>query len=155
MHFRDAMIRAADATRRALDFVQAHVQRPGPVQATDDAIIRRARVNLLEVLNTTPRLLYWRLWSHPRLFIRSDISEADRAEVIAALKAGRPLVVYMGFARCRICGETLGVSDMIANGMLFPQKAEHYVREHRVWTRGCDELLRRIRASRAIKARRS
>jgi hypothetical protein len=152
---RDAMTRAADAIVRARDFVQAQVRRPDRVQATDDEIIRRAAVNLLDVLNTTPRLLYWGLWRHPRLFIRSDISQVDRAEVIAALKAGRQVVAYLGFARCRICGEILGTSDMITSGMLFPQKAEHYVREHRVWTRGCDELLRRIRASRAINARRS
>ena len=152
---RDAMLRAAGAILVALDFFQAHLRRPERLNATDDEIIRSAGIDLLEVLNTTPRLLYWGSWSHPRLFIRGNISEADRAEVIAALKAGRPVVAYMGFARCRICGEILGVSDMITHGMLFPQKAEHYLREHRVWTRGCGELLRRIHASRGTTARRS
>lgn len=155
MLLRDAAIRAADAILRGLDFVQTRIRRPGRLTATDDDIIRRARINLLDVLNATPRLLYWGPLSHPRLFIRGDIAEADRAEVIDALKAGRSVVAYMGFARCRICGEILGVSDMITYGMLFPQKAEHYVREHRVWTRGCDELLRRIHASRGTTARRS
>jgi hypothetical protein len=146
--------RAVDAMVRGFDVLRARVRPLTPPEATDDEIVRRAGMNLLEVLNTTPRLLYWGGLSHPRLFIRGDISEVDRAEVIAALEVGRSVVAYMGFARCRICGHILGVSDMITHGMLYPQKAEHYLREHQVWTRGCDELLRRIHASRGTTARR-
>jgi hypothetical protein len=69
----------------------------------------------------------------------------DRALVIGALASGRPVVSYAGFAQCRICDVVLGTCDMEVHGFAYPEKAEHYLQEHQVWTPGCDELLARIR----------
>jgi hypothetical protein len=119
---------------------------------TDAEIIERTRADPVAVLNEMPRLLFWSVIRPPRLFIRGGVPAADRAAVIDALASGRRLVPYMGVARCRICKGTLGSWDMLTHGMLYPQHAEHYLREHRVWTRDCDELLRRIQAERAATA---
>ena len=91
-----------------------------------------------------PRLLFWSATDPPQSFVRHDVPPGDRALVAHALIHGWVVVAYLGYAYCRICGEGLGDSDMAVHGMVYPQKAEHYLVEHDVWTPGCDELLRRL-----------
>jgi len=91
-----------------------------------------------------PRLLYWSAADPPQRFIRNDVPPGDRALVIHALLHGWRVVQMAGFARCRICDTALGSSDKAVHGMVYPEKAEHYLLEHDVWTPGCDELLRRL-----------
>jgi len=127
-----------------------HKRSPNPL--TDAESIKRSQIELA-VGNDRPRLLSWSGWSPPRLYIRSGVPEADRAAVIDALASGQVAVRYMGYANCRICKIALGSCDMLTHGMIYPEKAEHYLEKHRVWTRDCDELLRRIRAGRAASVR--
>ena len=49
----------------------------------------------------------------------------------------------MGFANCRICGANLGSRDVTAFGFVWPEKAEHYILDHDVWTPDCMRLLQR------------
>jgi hypothetical protein len=54
---------------------------------------------------------------------------------------GDVLTSYLGWADCRICGAQLGTRDFFGHGFIWPEKAEHYVLEHDVWTPECAELL--------------
>jgi hypothetical protein len=123
-----------------------------PQLLTDAEIIKRSQIELA-VVNDKPRLLYWSRWSPPRLHIRDGVPEADRATVIDALASGQVVFRYMGYANCRICRIVLGSCDMETHGMIYPQKSQHYLEKHRVWTRECDELLRCIRAERGASVR--
>ena len=55
---------------------------------------------------------------------------------------------YLGYANCRICGEQLGTRDFFGYGFVWPEKAEHYVINHHVWTKECDEMLIAVRKTR-------
>lgn len=95
--------------------------------------------------NPGAQILYWSEEEPPAKFIRPEVPMTDRALVIGALASGRPVVSYAGFAQCRICDVVLGTADMEVHGIAYPERAEHYLKEHLVWTPGCDELLARIR----------
>lgn len=97
---------------------------------------------LLDVLGVVPG---GRRYGQPRDHVRGNVPRADREEVAAALKAGQVRLSYMGWAECRICGEKLGTRDFFGHGFVWPERAEHYVLEHDVWTKGCDELLAMLR----------
>lgn len=65
------------------------------------------------------------------------------------LAGGEDLAAYtglssMGWATCRICGARLGTRDLVGYGLVWPERAEHYVLEHDVWTPGCILLLERV-----------
>lgn len=62
--------------------------------------------------------------------------------VVDLLKAGNSLAAWMGYADCRICGERLGTQDLGLLGLKWPEKAEHYVLEHDVWTPGLTALFK-------------
>ena len=47
----------------------------------------------------------------------------------------------MGWANCRICDANLGSGDLTAFGHVWPEKAEHYVLKHAVWTPACEAIL--------------
>lgn len=89
----------------------------------------------------------------PKEFVRQDIPYGDRQAVARALVirstmepgGGSYGIAYMGWANCRICGEKLGTRDMFGHGFVWPERAEHYVVRHNVWTPGCDRLLVAIR----------
>lgn len=83
----------------------------------------------------------------PLEFVRTDIADADRAELAKALAAGARGMGYMGYAECRICAARLGTHDLFGFGFLWPERAEHYITEHNVWTPGCDRLLAAIRGA--------
>ena len=67
---------------------------------------------------------------------------ADREELARVLQRGDVGTAYMGWADCRICGRQLGTRDFFGYGFLWPEKAEHYVLEHDVWTPECDAAAR-------------
>jgi hypothetical protein len=52
---------------------------------------------------------------------------------------------YMGWADCRMCGRRLGTRDFFGDGFVWPEMADHYVLDHKVWTPECDEMLAAVR----------
>lgn len=73
-------------------------------------------------------------------------SPEDRRLVIEALKNGAVRAAYLGWADCRICGARLGTKDLAGYGLIWPEKCEHYVEAHGVWTEGLGRLLAAIKA---------
>jgi hypothetical protein len=92
-------------------------------------------------------------YGQPKDHVRRDVPWDDRETVGKALQlrstmnptGGDVLMGYMGFAECRICGERLGTRDFFGHGFVWPEKADHYVLVHSVWTKECDELLAAVR----------
>jgi len=72
-------------------------------------------------------------------------SPEDRQLVIETLKRGAVRDAYLGWADCRICGARLGTKDLTGYGLVWPEKCEHYVEAHDVWTEGLDRLLKAIK----------
>lgn len=101
---------------------------------------------LLSVLGVKPR-------GEPQEFIRHDIVWGDREALAMALSLGGPsnprggsvLESYFGFAECRLCGERLGTRDLFGYGYIWPERAEHYILNHKVWTPDCTEMLQAVR----------
>ena len=58
---------------------------------------------------------------------------------------GAVLMSYLGWADCRICGARLGTRDFYGNGFVWPERADHYLVAHQVWTPECDEMLAVVR----------
>lgn len=93
----------------------------------------------------------------PKDHVRQDVPWEDREEVARALQlrsamnptGGDVLMGYMGFAECRICGEHLGTRDFFGHGYVWPEKADHYILVHKVWTADCDALLAVLRRERS------
>ncbi len=89
----------------------------------------------------------------PQDFARTDIPYDDRIIVAKALElrssmnpnGGEVLTSYYGTANCRICNLELGSRDLFGHGFVWPEKAEHYVMNHKVWTPDCDSLLTAVR----------
>jgi len=86
-----------------------------------------------------------RRYGQPKDHVRNDVPRSDREELARALQSGDVLMSYLGWADCRICGARLGTQDLFGHGFVWPQKAEHYVLVHGVWTRECDDLLAALR----------
>lgn len=108
---------------------------------------------LLDFLGVVPG---GRRYGQPREHVRKDVPRADREELARALQlrsaanptGGDVSMGYMGWAECRICGEKLGTRDLFGNGFVWPEKADHYVLAHDVWTKECDEMLAMSRRAR-------
>jgi len=83
----------------------------------------------------------------PQNCIDERIAVADRSELAAALARGTIFESYMGHANCRICNVELGSRDLTGWGFIWPEKAEHYITEHKVWTPACSRLLAAIRTT--------
>ena len=81
--------------------------------------------------------------NQPKDFVRTGIPRARRELAAKLLASGKIIESYFGDANCRICGEVLGNKDLAGYGMLWPEKAEHYVLEHDVWVPGLDRLIER------------
>lgn len=105
---------------------------------------------LLDLLGVVPK---GRRYGQPRDHVRKDVTSTDRAELACALQprtatnpiGGDVLMSYLGWADCRICGEKLGTRDLFGHGFVWPEKAEHYVLVHGVWTKECAEMLDAVR----------
>lgn len=108
---------------------------------------------LLDILGVVPGAPRY---GQPRDHVRKDVVPADRAELARELQlwsatnpaGGNVLMSYMGWADCRICGERLGTRDLFGHGFVWPEKADHYVLVHGVWTTECDEMLAAARKAR-------
>lgn len=93
------------------------------------------------------RMLYWGTvpGERPHDHVRSDVPDLARKQVAFLLQNGQdahPGTHAMGWANCRICGAQLGSGDLTAFGFVWPERAEHYVLAHGVWTPECEQLLR-------------
>jgi len=108
---------------------------------------------LLDMLGVVPG---GRRYGQPRDHVRSDVPWTDRSVLARALQLRSPmnqiggdvLMSYLGWADCRICGERLGTRDFFGHG--WPEKADHYVLSHKIWTAECDEMLAAIRRARKV-----
>lgn len=108
---------------------------------------------LLDMLGVVPG---GRKHGQPKDHVRRDVPWEDREEVARALQlrstmnpiGGDVLMGYFGWADCRMCGERLGTRDLFGHGFVWPEKADHYILNHHVWTPGCDELLAAVRRAR-------
>jgi hypothetical protein len=89
------------------------------------------------------RILFWgeNPGQRPQDFVRGDVPAAARVAVSNILRAGDEVASYRGWAECRICGAHLGSRDVGKGGFVWPEKAEHYIETHGVWTPGCQRLL--------------
>lgn len=105
---------------------------------------------LLDLLNVVPG---GRKYGQPKDHIRRDVPWPDREDLSVALqlrsslntRGGDVLMGYRGRANCRICSLQLGSRDLFGHGFMWPEKAEHYVIVHHVWTPECDEMLGVVR----------
>lgn len=91
-------------------------------------------------------MLYWgdSLGARPHDHVRRDVPDLARRQVALVLQNGtdaHPGVGLRGSANCRICGEPLGSGNLTAFGFVWPEKADHYVLVHGVWTPECSQLL--------------
>jgi hypothetical protein len=96
-------------------------------------------------------LLYWGTdpGERPQDFVDARVPSWAREAIAFVLSNGvdaHPGIQAMGWADCRICGAQLGSMDLTRFGYAWPEKAEHYLVEHNVWTFECDELLRAVLA---------
>ena len=94
-------------------------------------------------------MLYWgeRQGERPQDHVRHDVPEVSRRALAVVLQHGRdahPGVQAMGWASCRICGANLGSRDLTAFGHVWPEKADHYILAHAVWTPECAALLHAV-----------
>lgn len=107
---------------------------------------------LLDFLGVVPG---GRKYGQPKDHMPYDMPRTDREELARALQlrslenptGGDVLMGYMGHAACRICGVKLGTRDFFGHGFIWPERAEHYVLIHNVWTRECTEMLAMVRRS--------
>jgi hypothetical protein len=105
---------------------------------------------LLDALGVFPG---GRKHGQPKDHVRADVPWADRVELSRALQLRAPagfsggdvLMSYMGWADCRMCGRRLGTRDFFGYGFVWPEMADHYVLDHKVWTPECDEMLAVVR----------
>ena len=57
-------------------------------------------------------------------------SAADRAMVLAHLRAGRETCMMLGLSPCRICGRENGSRELSDGVFVWPEGLAHYVRDH-------------------------
>jgi hypothetical protein len=95
--------------------------------------------------NKPQRILFWDdvAGRRPQDFVRSDVEDKVRHFLARVLSEGETIEHYKGSTTCRICGAMLGSHDLSAYGFIWPEKAEHYILEHAVWTADCALLVER------------
>lgn len=99
-------------------------------------------------------MLYWggAVGERPQDHVRHDVPKVARQSLAVVLQHGEdahPEMQAMGWASCRICGANLGSRDLTAFGYVWPEKAEHYILTHDVWTPECTALLQAVSSYRA------
>ncbi len=87
------------------------------------------------------RILFWSEKHRPHDFAYINVGPTQRGELAAILAKGVEVEAWKGNANCRICARMLGSLDVGSHGFVWPERAEHYVLEHGVWTSGCQALL--------------
>ncbi len=58
------------------------------------------------------------------------LPEDLKAKLVRHVQAAPKYLGYKGFARCRICEETLGTQCLTDGTYVFPQKYDHYIEAH-------------------------
>lgn len=94
-------------------------------------------------------LLYWSILRRPQSYqdmIRT-VPPSDKALVLSILPQGRVAEAYAGWANCRICGIELGTKDLAGLGFVWPEKAEHYIEAHGVWTADLDDFVWAVKSA--------
>jgi hypothetical protein len=94
-------------------------------------------------------MLYWGrdVGQRPQDFVGAYAPAWARKAIAFVLENGvdaHPNMQAMGWADCRLCGAHLGSRDMTRFGYVWPEKAEHYLVTHDVWTPECDEFLHAV-----------
>lgn len=90
--------------------------------------------------------MYWGAadGDRPQDSVDLNVPAWRRQALVFILKNGvdaHPDIRAKGWASCRICGAMLGSMDLTRFGFVWPEKAEHYVLAHDVWTPECSLLL--------------
>ena len=95
-------------------------------------------------------IMYWSLTTRPQDSVgrAKAVGRKDRELVVSVLRKGKVVESYLGWADCRICGVMLGTHDVGSHGFVWPEKADHYITEHNVWTPGLDALCAAVKTSR-------
>lgn len=91
--------------------------------------------------------MYWgdQVGKRPQDFVHQGAPTWQRDALVFILQNGldaHPGIQAKGWANCRLCGAQLGSMDLTRFGFVWPEKAEHYVVAHDVWTPECSELLK-------------
>ncbi len=93
--------------------------------------------------------LYWGRdpGQRPQDFVDPSVPAWARDAIVFVLKNGvdaHPGIQAMGWADCRICGTNLGSMDLTRFGYVWPEKADHYLTVHDVWTPECSTILQSV-----------
>ncbi len=96
-------------------------------------------------------MLYWGTdpGERPHDFIAAQVPSWQRDAIVLVLQNGvdaHPGIQAKGWASCRICGAQLGSMDLTRYGYVWPEKADHYLVEHGIWTPECSDLLQVVLA---------
>jgi len=66
--------------------------------------------------------------------IVKDWNKTPEAEAcVQFMKKGKPVARYKGTAKCRVCGASLGCTDLNNDGWVYPEKWEHYITDVKPW----------------------
>ena len=71
-------------------------------------------------------------WPDPRRFIDEAWDSEQRALVAGYLQRGLVARLFMGPARCRLCGRGVGNEEWSDGVFIWPEGLGHYVEEHSV-----------------------
>ena len=96
--------------------------------------------------NLPQKIMFWSVSHRPQDFAGlAEKAPPSRVHMVTVfLKTGSIDMAECGWAECRICGEKLGTKDMIADGYVWPELAEHYIEKHGVWTPKMNALGRAL-----------
>lgn len=123
------------ASRLAKDLTEALLS----VHAT---IPHREEASTTQQEDVMQEIMFWNEDHRPEDYVgcveNVDVGTLDK--VLSALKGGAVHESYKGWAECRICGAHLGSRDLVHEGFIFPDQAEHYIEEHGVWTPELDRF---------------
>jgi len=68
----------------------------------------------------------------PQLLVDEEWEKEHKDKIIEYLKNGNICARYMGFSRCRFCGNINGSSDYTDGKWIWPTGLAHYVEEHNI-----------------------
>lgn len=69
----------------------------------------------------------------PRRLINESINRTQRETVIDYLASATVARSYLGAASCRLCGDTIGSTELSDGTYLWPEGLAHYIARHGVW----------------------
>jgi len=71
-------------------------------------------------------------WPWPHDLVDASWASEERDLVADHLKRGFVARVWMGYAKCRMCGVTLGDKDLTDGVFVWPEGLDHYLTNHAV-----------------------